>query len=58
MPAWTDRVRLEFRTEFFNALNHAQFANPSVSFTSASFGRILSTSVNPRVVQFALKLSF
>ena len=58
VPAWTDRVRLEFRTEFFNALNHAQFANPSVSFTSASFGRILNTSVNPRVVQFALKLSF
>jgi hypothetical protein len=58
IPAWTDRMRLEFRAEFFNALNHPQFGDPTASFTSASFGRILTTSVNPRVIQFALKLGF
>jgi Carboxypeptidase regulatory-like domain/TonB-dependent Receptor Plug Domain len=57
VPAW-EAGRLEFRAEFFNAFNHPQFSNPSISFTSASFGQILTTSVNPRVVQFALKLAF
>ena len=57
VPAW-ERGRFELRAEFFNALNHPQFANPSVSFTSASFGDILTSSVNPRVVQFAMKLQF
>jgi hypothetical protein len=57
IPAW-ERARLEFRAEFFNALNHPQFANPSTTFGGASFGQILSSSVNPRVIQFALKLSF
>src|SRR5262249_16382064 len=49
---------LEFRTEFFNAFNHAQFADPDTNFSSATFGKIQSTAVSPRVMQFALKLSF
>jgi hypothetical protein len=57
VPAW-DRARLELRAEFFNALNHPQFGNPNLTFGSASFGQILTSSVNPRVVQFALKLTF
>ncbi len=54
----TEKVRLEFRAEAFNLLNHANFSNPSVAENSAAFGRILTTSVNPRVIQFALKMSF
>ncbi len=57
VPAW-DRGKLELRGEFFNLLNHPQFANPNLSFGSASFGQILASSVNPRVIQFALKLRF
>ena len=57
VPAW-ERGRLELRGEFFNALNHPQFSNPGTGFSGASFGQILSTNVNPRVIQFALKLSF
>jgi Carboxypeptidase regulatory-like domain/TonB-dependent Receptor Plug Domain len=57
IPRW-DRGRLEVRGEFFNALNHPQFANPSLSFGGASFGEILSSSVNPRVTQLAMRLSF
>jgi hypothetical protein len=50
---------LVFRTEFFNAFNHAQFSNPSVvDFSKANFGQINSTSVNPRLIQFALKYVF
>jgi len=49
---------LEFRSEFFNSFNHPQFADPDVEFTSATFGQITSTVVNPRVIQFGLKFSF
>jgi hypothetical protein len=48
----------QFRAEFFNALNHPQFANPNTTFGSASFGFITSTSVNPRVGQLAVKMTF
>jgi len=53
-----ESANLEFRTEFFNAFNTTQFANPSTTVTSATFGIISSTSVNPRIIQFALKLNF
>jgi hypothetical protein len=46
------------RNVAFNLLNHPNFSNPSLSQTSSAFGRILTTSVNPRVVQLALKLAF
>jgi hypothetical protein len=49
---------LELRAEFFNALNHPQFANPDSNFTSPTFGIISSSAVNPRVGQVALRLSF
>jgi hypothetical protein len=51
---------LQFRTEFFNAFNHPQFNNPGVVDVSkaSTFGQITTTSVNPRLIQFALKYVF
>jgi hypothetical protein len=51
---------LIFRTEFFNAFNHAQFSNPGTldASTGNSFGAITSSSVNPRLIQFGLKYIF
>jgi hypothetical protein len=49
---------VEFRGEFFNAFNHPQFGNPNLAVNTATFGQISSTSVNPRIVQLALKYSF
>lgn len=53
-----EKRSVQFRGEFFNALNHPQFANPDTNFTSPTFGVISSTAVNPRVIQLALKLEF
>jgi hypothetical protein len=54
----SERMHLDFRAEFFNFFNHPNFSNPTLSENSASFGRILTTSVNPRVAQLALKFGF
>jgi hypothetical protein len=69
----TERFRLEFRSEFFNILNHPNFNAPnfggngvvavsgSGNFTNSSFGEIGSTRdapYDPRQIQFALKLYY
>jgi hypothetical protein len=73
----TERFKLQFRTEMFNAFNHVNFENPrnatvgSPTITSTLFGQtccisaatpstasILQLGEAPRVIQFALKLTF
>jgi hypothetical protein len=50
--------RFEFRAEFFNLLNHAQFNNPDGNTTDGSdFGRLLRAKA-PRQIQMALKFYF
>lgn len=51
-------ANVQFRTDFFNAFNHPQFDIPDVELTSPTFGQVTNTVVNPRVIQFALKVSF
>ena len=50
-------ISLQFRSEFFNVLNHTNFASPNVISNSTAFGTITSTNP-PRQIQFALKLLF
>ena len=50
---------LDFRVEFFNLFNHAQFGLPAKDLNAPTqFGRISSTVNNPRLVQFGLKFNF
>jgi hypothetical protein len=49
-------MKIQFRSEFFNALNRVNLGNPNVTLGS-SMGRITSAG-SPRVLQFALKLLF
>ncbi len=57
--AITERQYLEFRTEFFNALNHVSFAPPGANLTNlGGFGQIGAQVQNPRTIQFGLKYFF
>ena len=53
----TERFNVEFRTEFFNLFNHTNFGRPSATVGASDFGQIWSAR-EPRIVQFALRLSF
>jgi hypothetical protein len=53
-----ERYNFQFRAEFFNAFNHAQFFAPATSVSAPlQFGRITSARA-PRNMQMALKLYF
>lgn len=64
----TERINTELRAEVLNILNQANYANPSGTLTSSSFGQLTQTRNGstapglgfgePRNVQFALKVSF
>jgi carboxypeptidase family protein/TonB-dependent receptor-like protein len=56
-------ARVQFRSEFFNILNRANFSNPSASVfdsqgRATTSGRIVATSTSARQIQFGLKLQF
>ncbi len=65
----SENPRLQFRTEFFNAFNHTQFASINTTFvpsqdvagsgssSNSPFGTVSSTRT-PRQIQFALKFLF
>jgi outer membrane receptor protein involved in Fe transport len=63
-----EQVRLQFRAEFFNLFNHANFALPNASAfvqtangggaPNPTFGKITATTTASRQIQFALKILF
>jgi hypothetical protein len=63
-----EQVRLQFRAEFFNLFNHANFALPVANAfvqtangggaPNPTFGKITLTTTSSRQIQFALKLLF
>ena len=52
-----ERMRLQFRAEMYNALNHPNLGAPATGITSSTFGQITSKSGN-RTVTMALRLEF
>ena len=60
----TEGTSLQFRAEFYNIWNHAQFNPPGAGSAtyndrnSVNFGRVTSTSTTPRIIQFAVKFLF
>ncbi|MBI4873726.1 MAG: TonB-dependent receptor [Acidobacteria bacterium] len=53
----TERIAVQFRGEFFNIFNNVVFNGPTSNQSSAQFGRITS-SLDPRIIQFGMKLLF
>lgn len=54
----TERVNLEFRSEWFSATNTPQFDHPETSITSPNFGLIKGTIGGARSIDFGLTLKF
>ena len=52
-----ETVKLQFRAEFFNALNGVNFAAPVANISTGTVGSILSAG-SPRILQFGLRLAF
>jgi hypothetical protein len=54
-----EKADMVFRWELFNVFNWSNFANPASDVSSpGTFGKNTAMSVNPRIMQFALKLEF
>jgi hypothetical protein len=63
--SFREATNLQFRAEFFNLFNHAQFYMNGYADTGeqdintpSSFGVVNNTVNNPRLIQFALRLNF
>jgi len=61
--AVSERVNLQFRSEFFNLPNHMNLGAPNATvFSGAAYsptvGQITSLATTPRQIQFGLKLIF
>ena len=54
----TERIKMQFRAESFNLLNHPAFDVPQTTITSPLFGVVSGTIGNARQIQLGLKLLF
>lgn len=52
-----EKLNVEFRTEIYNVLNHAQFYSTDGNFADSTFGQFLKVR-DPRLLQFGLKFIF
>jgi hypothetical protein len=55
---FTERFRMQFRSEFFNLFNTPQFGLPNATIGTPAAGTITSLAGNNRQVQLALRFSF
>jgi len=53
----TERMSIQFRSEFFNIFNNVNFRNPGGTLGGGDFGR-LTSALDPRIIQFGLKVLF
>ena len=53
----TEKARMQFRAECYNAMNHANFNGPDTNPVSGSFGRVTSAA-DGRSWQMQLRLDF
>jgi hypothetical protein len=54
----TEKVRFQFRAEFFNALNHTNLGTPNRFVNTPQFGTVTEAATPGREVQLGLRVSF
>lgn len=53
----TERIRTDFRAEFFDFPNHLSYTTIGTTVGASNFGRV-TAATDPRTVEFALRVSF
>lgn len=53
-----ERMRAQFRAEFFNAFNRVQFSAPNISVAAQNMGQVTGQRNRARNIQFALRVNF
>jgi hypothetical protein len=53
----SERISAEFRADFFNLLNNAQFESPVTNISDPNFGKVQDTA-SPRILQLAVRVTF
>jgi hypothetical protein len=54
----TETKKVDLRVEAFNVLNHTRFNNPGTSLSSGNTLGQITSALDPRIMQLALKLNF
>jgi hypothetical protein len=54
----TERVKLDFRGELFDAFNRHSFNKPDSGVQDTNFGQVTSTLLGPRNVQFTMRITY
>lgn len=55
---FAERWNLQFRADFQNLFNHPNYGLPDLTVGDPAMGAVTSASVNARIIQLGLKLSF
>ncbi len=60
MKDWrvTEHVKLQYRADFLNAMNHQKFVDPSTYAYNSTFGKVTDTATYPRQIQMSFKVLF